>query len=899
MKKHYLITCVFLSLCNILNAQGNPKFYWYYYIVDKDSPVGTFTTLRYDSNGQPAIAYRKDKTFGVIKFAQFNGTSWDIKVADGVKGFGQVAMVLDHSDLPHIIYHNDDGQELKHAYYDGQNWDVTLVDNSLRISLNYDLSINIDSNGRVHIVYATIHPESQGRDNITYVYLENKEFSTPIRIDTTQITTGKWNSLVIDSQERPAVAYFTDGSQDLTFAYLDQGSWQHETIEENTGAVSQGFYASMRRDSQDNFYISFQNRTTNKIRFAQGKPGSWSVENVEDLNGWTTFSTRSELALDEQANPYVAFQDSGNGDLKITFKLNNTWRVETVDTVGFVGEYASLEINPQGLPAISYYDRTHGYLRLAVASLTPPPDSDGDGVPDYLELANGTSEFDLDSDDDGLNDGEEDRNHNGLVESYETDPNNPDTDGDGIQDGTEVGRVTGISGSSGVAGTDLAKFIPDSDPNSVTNDLLFDTDGDGLGDGQEDVNFDGRVDLDESDPNNPDTDGDRLNDSIEAKWRISAVDIDSDDDGLADGDEDKNFDGILNNDETLPGNPDTDGDLIADGTELGVSQPVSDPDGAGRLLATDVQIFQPDLDTTSVTNPRLADSDGDGLKDGAEDTNANGTIDFDETDPLNTDTDSDGVTDGKEVLSGLNPLDLDTDDDGLADGFEDANHNGNMDAGETSPMQFDTDGDGVGDGQENGLTEGIQDPDGNGHLQATDDAKFIADMDPGTHTNPLAWDTDNDGLADGEEDSNVNGRKDAAETDPLLADSDGDGVSDGDEVNFLADPLNASDVPALSVLLREDFSEANLDEWTVVDEGTFEGPSLWTVFDSSLVQSSNIYGGVDYTGVDDPTKPGTYIWRGSTGWRDYKCLLICALTIMMLLGLCFVLRIRITIIVFR
>lgn len=60
-----------------------------------------------------------------------------------------------------------------------------------------------------------------------------------------------------------------------------------------------------------------------------------------------------------------------------------------------------------------------------------PVDSDGDGLSDQEEAVLGTNPHDPDTDHDGLNDYEE-------VKIYHTDPKNPDTDGDGFLDGQEV-----------------------------------------------------------------------------------------------------------------------------------------------------------------------------------------------------------------------------------------------------------------------------------------------------------------------------------------------------------------------------------------------------------------------------------------------------------------------------
>lgn len=126
-----------------------------------------------------------------------------------------------------------------------------------------------------------------------------------------------------------------------------------------------------------------------------------------------------------------------------------------------------------------------------------PSDRDADELFDEMEAGICTDINDSDTDDDGILDGNEDTNFNGVVDDGETDPCNIDTDGDGIQDGTELGYNLGDIGSD----TDTVIFIPDADPSKTTNPLAADSDGDGYTDGEEDPNFNGMVDEGETDPN--------------------------------------------------------------------------------------------------------------------------------------------------------------------------------------------------------------------------------------------------------------------------------------------------------------------------------------------------------------------------------------------------------------
>ena len=424
-------------------------------------------------------------------------------------------------------------------------------------------------------------------------------------------------------------------------------------------------------------------------------------------------------------------------------------------------------------------------------------DTDGDGLPDEIEIQFGTDPNDADSDDDGVPDGQEpnwnvDSDGDGVINALD-----PDSDNDGLFDGTEMG----LDCSNPATDPKKKSCIPDADMGNTTTDPLnADTDNGGVPDGSEDVNRNGRIDSGERDPNDPaddtaivDTDGDGLSDDFENQIGSNPNDADTDDDGVPDGQEanpaaDSDGDGLIN---VLDADSDNDG--LFDGTEMGYDCSNPDTDTSKNRCIPDADKDAPP------TSPIDWDTDDGGVSDGSEDPNHNGRIDPGEGDPLNpaddsmfVDTDGDGLTDAFENQIGSDPNDADTDDDGVIDGQE-ANPAEDTDGdGLINVLDPDSDNDGLFDGTELGFD--CSNP-------ATDNSKkqCIPDGDKGTtKTSPLDPDTDHGGVKDGSEDTNKNGTIDPGEIDPnnpaddaTFKDSDGDGLSDGFETSIGSDPNDA------------------------------------------------------------------------------------------------------------
>jgi glycosidase len=265
------------------------------------------------------------------------------------------------------------------------------------------------------------------------------------------------------------------------------------------------------------------------------------------------------------------------------------------------------------------------------------PDSDGDGLPDGLESgwrtpisSNPTNGTDTAADTDGdgfpnfigdldppfyntldnypcvpsVNSATEGGDRSKLVRGTMTDPNNPDSDYDGVPDGLEDLNRNGWVDGDGLplyASQDKCSRTnwPDRvwDPGWVETDPNnADTDMDGASDGYgEDVNFNGGIDGD--------ADSNRVWQAGELWQETNPLDDDTDDDGLPDGWERRyNFDPF---DDGVAGHTNLHtGALVADA----LNGAAGNPDGDFIIIGGLTNDYSNLLEYQNGTNPRLFDS---------------------------------------------------------------------------------------------------------------------------------------------------------------------------------------------------------------------------------------------------------------------------------------------------
>ena len=470
-------------------------------------------------------------------------------------------------------------------------------------------------------------------------------------------------------------------------------------------------------------------------------------------------------------------------------------------------------------------------------------DADGDGVADELDVANAdpcvpnansTACLAVDSDGDGLTNGQED--------AAGTDRHVVDTDGDGIPDGVEVGpNANAPIDSDGDGIIDALEPHGDADGDGIPNELDADSDNDGIPDAVERGSGATAVDTDADgipDYLDRDSDNDGIPDALEA-GPTPATPVDTDGDGRPDYlDRDSDNDGVPDRIEGNASGMDSDHDQVDDAYDVDSHPGAADAnhDGIADGLAP------PDTDGDGKADFRDTDSDGDGILDTAEanvsgiDTDGDGiddALDIDVTHGVDAngdgiddayvlpDTDGDGKPDFR---------DLDTDNDGIPDvveaGLTDANQDSLLDAGgATTNSPRDTDGDGVADFRDidsnnDGTTDiagtpnaGL-DTNGDGRVDNTTDTDGdgipdVVDLVPTGYGSGV--DSDGDGIPDSIDlDDDNDGIPDSVEGD---GDFDGDGIPnrlDRDSDNDgLTDTIEAGGVDADHDGVIDNFVDAN------------------------------------------------------------------------------------------
>lgn len=362
--------CFLVSACSFASAQA-----WHTEMLDPGNghDVGRYSALAIDHDGDLHAAYwdaTGNAPWGQLWYA-FRAPGqreWSRMVVD--RDGTYLSLAVDSGDHPHLAYVSKNHTGLHYAFWDGKTWRRQIIDSG---RVNFYNCIQVDNKGNPKISYYLDEAPTGGYWlRLKYAYFDGTSWY--IQTVDPRMHTGKMNSLALDAEGRPYIAYsYLTTTHDLFYARFDGSHWQYgaaDTQRQENALL--GYGNDIALDSKGHPHIAYFDSTKGNLKYASWDGSRWIntvVDHLTDIDSMDHIS----LKIDHQDRAHLAYHDAGTGVLKYASWNGKTWNIETVDQ-GNVGLRPSLSLDAHDQPYICYYDLNNHALRLAYRAQAPSPD---------------------------------------------------------------------------------------------------------------------------------------------------------------------------------------------------------------------------------------------------------------------------------------------------------------------------------------------------------------------------------------------------------------------------------------------------------------------------------------------------------------------------------------------
>ena len=324
-----------------------------------------FPSLAVDSSSNLHISYA-DSTGGLkYGFRPAGSTKWFFMMIDKQLGALTTRLTLDSNDNPHICYTPG---IIKYAHFDGKKWQTIQIAKDSG-EIGYTCSVAVAKDGTPHLTWYQLSGPTPNFLHMRYAVL--KESSWLVRTLDFDGETGKWNSMVLDSQDNPLLSYSAWVNGELRLAHWNGKQWNFTTVDSRArshGEYNIGEGNSLVLDSAGKPHLSFYSEKT--LKYAHLEGDQWRVEVVDQftwLGGWAHF--RSSIVLDKQARPHICYEDAGV--LKHAYWDGKQWHIQILARSGADSlRYATMAIDRDDVIYIAYRDPEDNTLKLATGRPT-------------------------------------------------------------------------------------------------------------------------------------------------------------------------------------------------------------------------------------------------------------------------------------------------------------------------------------------------------------------------------------------------------------------------------------------------------------------------------------------------------------------------------------------------
>ena len=330
---------------------------------------GQFTSMQIDKSGNVHVAYVPDVEGHPLKYAYWDHAvkRWFTMTVTPIASFA--TLTLDSKQRPHISFADHGtgkGARLRHAAWDGSNWQVTPINIQPGTVVGYYTGIGLDAKDNPFFSFYDYADRTEAfRLRLRAVSLVTDHWEA--RTVDAQGGSGKFNSLAVDSAGRPQIAYANVKyeSSGLRYASWNGETWKKEILEGESGPTPV-YSVAMVMDSHDTPHITYSLVQSGTVKYATKIGGRWVTQAVDSIRG-VAYPDRNGIALDSKGNPHISYYDSKAGILKVAHAERGRWLVETLDE-NFAGFTSSVAIFDDTI-WVAYSDETNSALKVAHRSL--------------------------------------------------------------------------------------------------------------------------------------------------------------------------------------------------------------------------------------------------------------------------------------------------------------------------------------------------------------------------------------------------------------------------------------------------------------------------------------------------------------------------------------------------
>lgn len=272
------------------------------------------TRLALDPSGNPHICF----TPGTLRYASFENRGWNTQQIDPQSGLIEYtcSLAIAADGTPHILWYQYGGPQggyflhLKYAVLEKGAWLARTVDYEGQTG-KWNCMV-LDAQGNPHVTY-----DSFLKGEIKYAYWDGKDWQRTV-VDSPEISPGgasggMGNSLLLNRDGKAQISY--ENGEDVKYAWEKaDGSWRRDTIEHVTLTGSwSGYRTRQALDPKGNPYLVYEDGGA--VKLASWDGNLWTIQVVSAAG--THAHRYEDIAIDRRGIIYIVYQDALDGSLRV------------------------------------------------------------------------------------------------------------------------------------------------------------------------------------------------------------------------------------------------------------------------------------------------------------------------------------------------------------------------------------------------------------------------------------------------------------------------------------------------------------------------------------------------------------------------------------------------------